>query len=239
MAASATADSSLDSFLAEFSERRAAVKNVQASFVQDETSPDDSVRSEGTLVFVRPRRIVFRYTDPEIAYLVDALRVYEYDTEFEQVQSFDLANDPQAEALFLGFGGDPIRLQEAYDLSLTPALPDACGSTVLTLRPKLPSGDEIAQEDLNVDGGAGSLFEEARLTLAGDDLLPCRIEIINDANSRIVINIVEYSVNKPIEPGADRLVLPEGTRIIENEELTETVGSDGTVLPRAEVTETP
>lgn len=228
-----SADSALDAFLADFSEKRATVENVQAIFVQEEISPDDSVRSEGTLTFVRPRRIVFRYLDPEIAYLIDGFRVYEYDAEFEQVQTFDLKNDPEAEALFLGFGGDPNRLQEAYDLSLTPALPDACGSQVLTLRPKAVEEDEVSQEELFEDSGASSLFVEARLTLGGDDLLPCRIEIISDSDSRIVINIVEYNVNKPVEHGTDSLILPEGTRIIENEALTETVGSEGAVLPRA------
>ena len=228
----ATADAALDAFLAEFTERRAAVENVQAAFVQEEISPDDMIRSEGTLVFVRPRRILFRYADPEIAYLIDELRVYEYDAEFEQVQMFDLDNDPEAEALFLGFGGDPERLQQAYDLSLSPTLPDACGSHVLTLRPKIDGDGDIPQDALHDDNAAVSLFEEARLTLGRDDYLPCRIEIINDANSRIVINIVEYTVNKPIEPDSDRLRLPEGTRIIENDVLMETVGSDGAVLPR-------
>lgn len=233
LAAGAAADSALDAFLEDFAERRAAVENVQAIFVQDEISPDDSVRSEGTLIFVRPRRIVFRYKDPEITYLIDSLRVYEYDAEFEQVQVFDLDDDPQAEALFLGFGSDPDRLQEAYDLLLTPALPDACGSQVLTLRPKAAADEELSQEALHVDDISASLFEEARITLGGKDLLPCRIEIINDADSRVVINIVEYRVNKPIESDADRLNLPEGTRIIENEVLTETVGSEGVFLPRA------
>ncbi len=237
--AGATADDALDAFLVKFSEQRAAVENVQATFIQDEISADDSVRSEGTLIFVRPRRIVFRYVDPEIAYLIDELRVYEYDAEFEQVQAFDLANDPEAEALFLGFGGDPDRLQQAYDLSLTEASADSCGTQVLTLHPKPVPDDELRQEDLHVDGGSASLFEEARLTLAGADMLPCRIEIINDAKSRIVINIVEYSVNKPVKTAADRLVLPEGTRIIENEELVETVGSEGAILPRAEAAESP
>jgi outer membrane lipoprotein-sorting protein len=214
----------LEAFLDDFSERRAAVENVQAIFIQEEISPDDAVRSEGTLVFVQPRRILFRYADPEIAYLVDGLRVYEYDAEFEQVQAFDLENDPEADALFLGFGGNPDRLREAYDLSLVPALPESCGVQVLTLRPKL---------DMDDDDGMASLFEEARITLGGDDLLPCRIEIINSAESRIEITIVEYRVNKPIESGSDRLELPEGTRIIEDDALTETVGSEGAVLPRS------
>lgn len=236
-ASGAMADAALDAFLTKFAERRATVENVQAVFVQEEISPDDSIRSEGTLVFVRPRRILFRYADPEIAYLIDELRVYEYDAEFEQVQMFDLDNDPEAEALFLGFGGDPERLQEAYDLSLTPTLPDACGSQVLTLRPKIDEDGDIPKDSLEDDNAAVSLFEEARLTLSNEDYLPCRIEIINDANSRIVINIVEYTVNKPIEPDSDRLRLPEGTRIIENEVLTETVGSEGAVLPRASAAE--
>jgi len=223
-AGGAAANSAIDSFMDDFSARRAAVENVQAVFIQEEISPDDAVRSEGTLIFVRPRRILFRYTDPEIAYLVDGLRVYEYDAEFEQVQSFNLENDPEADALFLGFGGDPDRLREAYDLSLAPALPDACGAQVLTLSPKLAVDGEAPEQ--------ASLFEKAQITLGGDDLLPCRIEIINSAESRIVITIVEYSVNKPIESGADRLELPEGTRIIEDEALTETVGSEGAVLPR-------
>jgi outer membrane lipoprotein-sorting protein len=233
-----TDDAALAEFLQEFSERRGDVQNVQAVFVQNEISPDDIVKSEGMLVYVSPRRILFRYADPAIVYLIDALRVYEYDAEFEQVQAFDLKNDPEAEALFLGFGGDPERLREAYDLSLSDAEPGACGTRVLTLTPRSPDTEDVPQEDLYDDAIASSLFIEARLTLSGDDMLPCRIEIINDSENRVIIDVLKYSVNEPIEPGADRLELPEGTRIIENEELTETVGPEGAVLPR-EPAETP
>jgi outer membrane lipoprotein-sorting protein len=236
IAAAGESELSLDAFLTEFETRRAGVESVQAAFVQDEISPDDAVRSEGTLCFTKPRRIVFRYVEPEIAYLVDGLRVYEYDAEFEQVQIFDLDNNPEAEALFLGFGGDPERLQRAYDLSLSPATPDTCGTQILTLRPKTQANSEVVKESLEDDTAAGSLFEEARITLTEGDLLPCRIEIINDSESRIVINIVQYAVNKSIEDGADRLTLPQGTRIIENDTLTETVGEEGATLPREPVT---
>lgn len=226
------ADADLAAFLEAFGEKRGSIETVQAVFVQQEISPDDELRTEGVLVYVRPRRILFRYLDPPVAYLIDGLRVHEFDPEFEQVQIYDLDDDPEAEALFLGFGNDPNRLTEAYDLRLEESPEGACGAQTLILRPRKSAADtQPEREDLFEDDAPAGLFAEARLTLTEEGWLPCRIEIIHSEESRVIIDLRQYRVNAPLEPDAARLFLPEGTRVIDNETLTETVGPGGKFLP--------
>ncbi len=212
---------SMEGFLVEFAEKRERLVVLEAAFEQRNATVDEEEVSEGTLVYANPRRIVFRYASPtEAVVLIDGLKVYEYDVEFEQVQIFSLEADAETEALYLGFESDVGRLTEAYDLEFfKPG--DAYPETTkgLMLHPK-------ARED-----DAAPLFERVHLYLRESDYLPIRIYIVNDAESSVDISISDIVVNKTIDPVRTQLNVPEGVRIIEDELDKGQVGPEGKLMP--------
>ncbi|MCP4643329.1 MAG: outer membrane lipoprotein carrier protein LolA [bacterium] len=219
-----------DAFFKDFTEKRDHIESLQAQFTQDSISPDDQYRSMGELRFMKPRRIVFHYDDPELVYIIDMLRVYEYDPFLEQVQTFNLADEPETEALFVGFDTDTKRLREAYDIAFV-SPDDVAGATVaLQLTPK-----PVPLEDPAADGQeaeAPLYFEWVRLYLRGKDYLPVRIQVRNDAETETIIQLDEYRVNGLKAPQAVQVNLPEGTTIVEDEQIVETVGPEGKWIPR-------
>ena len=206
----------LEEFFADFAKKRDGMRVVEARFVQKNITPDEVSSSAGTIVYVRPRRIVFRYEDPEIVHLVDGLRMYEYDAELKQVIIYDLEDDPQTEALFLSFDDDTKRLREAYAVSFFE--PGKEGAKGLLLVPK-PKNNEIP------------FFERARLHLRAKDYLPYLVEIVNDEESRVIIKVEDLKVNGDLEPRKVQIAVPEGTKVIENDVPIETVGPGGKWLP--------
>ena len=123
-------------FFAEFSARRDATEALQASFVQTTITPDETIVSRGTLVYTKPKRLIFRYEDPPLEYMIDGLRVYEYDPDIEQIQIFELEDRPESEAFYLGFESNADRLQEAYSVRVLPpddATRHALGATIDSL----------------------------------------------------------------------------------------------------------
>ncbi|MBX7258130.1 MAG: outer membrane lipoprotein carrier protein LolA [Candidatus Hydrogenedentes bacterium] len=211
-------------FLAEFAEKREHIQGLTARFLQENVTEDETTPSTGEIVYAKPRRILFRYADPSVTYLIEGLRVYEYDEQLEQVQIFDLGDDPQAEALFLGFDSDTTRLKEAYEIALgEPEKPD-CGKKGLELTPRL-------KPDAGQSDTVTPLFNKVRLTLREGDYLPCFIHVFNDDDSEVRISVSDISVNSTATPMPVELLLPEGTRIIENEESVKTVGPGGMRIP--------
>jgi len=163
----------LDAFLEDFAEHRVHLTALEAKFVQINYTTDfrgetDRLEKVGTLVYVHPRRLVFRYDD--IVMLIDRTRFYEYDPAIGQLQITTLGNDPQMEALFLGFEENLDALREAYALTLFDVGDDSCADFGLALNPN-ESGDPDAPP----------LFEEVRLYLRKGDYLPCRVYTGNDA----------------------------------------------------------
>ena len=114
---------SVDAFLDELARQRQDVVSLEASFVMENRTPDESLQSVGRLLFVRPRRIVFRILNPDTMdpvheILIDHSRVFEHDHELEQIQIYDRGKDPDMEALFAAFESDPTELRQAYQLDL-------------------------------------------------------------------------------------------------------------------------
>ncbi len=213
-----------NAFFKEFSAKRDSIQTLEATFKQENKTPEETRLTEGSVVYVKPRRVVFRYEKPEVGatYVIDGHRAYEYIPEIEQVEIRDIGDNPQAEIFFLGFEDNADALREAYNLELfdpegtAEAVPGATKG--LAIRPK-------PQEDQPVP------FKEVRLYLREQDYLPVRIHVINDEDSQTVIDISGFRINQPLEPSRAQVSLPVGTKIIENDRLVETVEREGMRLP--------
>jgi outer membrane lipoprotein-sorting protein len=208
----------VDAFLRNLTEKRAHVQDMTARFQQKTVSGNDVTYSHGALLYVRPRRIVFRYIEPELVYLIDGLSVYEYDPELEQVRIVALKDSPDTEALYLGFENDPERLEEAYRLSLFKPEEGREGAIGLELEPKDPQSET-------------AFFQRVRLSLRAEDYLPYRIHIVHDAEAATTLDVADVKTNVPIDPRQTQVELPPGTVIVEPDESTETVGIAGLALP--------
>lgn len=219
---------SADRFFAEFSEKRTGIEVLEARFLQQNVSPDETLHSEGSIVYARPRRIVFRYDkpDPGVTYLISERQVYEYQPKNGQLDIYTLEENPQTEIFFLGFENNMDALREGYEVDLfdpgkasdRPANDAAPAIRAVSLRPK-PRPDQEPS------------FREIRLFLRADDYLPVRIHMINDEESEVLIDVSDYRVNQKLDPAKTQISLPEGARIIEDDNLIEKVGPNGKLIP--------
>jgi outer membrane lipoprotein-sorting protein len=213
-----------DAFFKDFSAKRNDIQTLEARFKQENKTPEETRVTEGSVVYINPRRIVFRYEKPEVGatYVIDGYRAYEYIPEIEQVEIRDIGDNPQAEIFFLGFEDNADALREAYNLELFDpqgTAESAPGATKgLAIRPK-------PQEDQPVP------FKEVRLYLRAQDYLPVRILVINDEDSKTLIDISGFGINQPLDPSRAQVELPGGTKIIENDRLVETVQIEGRRVP--------
>lgn len=212
-----------DEFYAEFARHRDAIESMRAEFVQTTTNPDETDTAEGKLIYVRPRRLLFRYTDPPLDYMIDGLRAYEYDPDIAQITIYDIEDKPESEAFYLGFESNADRLKEAYDIYTMP--PDDAQTHVLAVEfvPK-------PKED-----GEPPLFERVRLQLRKPDMLPSKILIVNDAESRTEFAVTNFGINEPMPEHLDELKVPEGTVIVENDVYAGDVPAGGAVFPKPAV----
>jgi outer membrane lipoprotein-sorting protein len=222
---------SVEEFFQQFAQRRDHIQALNATFLQVNVTPDEILRSVGEIVYVNPRKIMFTYRDPEAVFLYDGARVYDYDADLEQVEIYDIEDSAQAEALFIAFDSDTRRLRDAYDATILEAGADACGEYQLRLVPKLSAestdGDRSDEEEIT------QTFRELRLYLQGSDWLPCRVVAEIDEESTVTVEIQNVRVNASPPPSLLQFHVPEGTRIVENEELRETVGPGGKDVPAA------
>ena len=213
-----------DTFFKDFSAKRDDIQTLEARFKQENKTPEETRATGGSVVYVKPRRIVFRYEKPEVGatYVIDGYRAYEYIPEIEQVEIRDIGDNPQAEIFFLGFENNADALREAYNLELFDpqgTAESAPGATKgLAIRPK-------PQEDQPVP------FKEVRLYLREIDYLPVRIHVINDEDSEALIDISDFRINEPLDPSRAQVGVPVGTKIVENDRLVETVDIEGRRLP--------
>jgi outer membrane lipoprotein-sorting protein len=208
-------------FFDEFSARRDATTSLQARFVQTTTSPDEVVVSEGTLVYTKPKRLIFRYSDPPLVYMIDGLRVYEFDPDIEQVQIYDLEDRPESEAFYLGFETDALRLQEAYNVRVLPPDDPARHALAVEFTPK-PRDD-----------GEEPFFRSVLIQLVKGDLLPSTILIVNDEESSTSFTIAEYSLNAELPESTTHVTVPEGTTIVDNGEYVGEAPTGGAQFPSA------
>jgi outer membrane lipoprotein-sorting protein len=212
---------SFDAFFADFAKKRDAIRYMEARFTQKNISPEDTVDSAGSVVYVKPRRILFRYDKPDsgATYLVYDQKAYEYEPDVKQLQIYNLEDNPQTEIFFLGFDDNTAALRDAYDVDVFQS--DGKGGAYgIAIRPKKKEGS--------------ANFKEVRLYLRDADDLPYRIHIENEDESEVNINISDFAVNGKLDPAKARIALPEGTKIIDNDQLVETVGPEGKSVPASD-----
>lgn len=218
---------SVDAFLDELARQRQDVVSLEARFIMENRTPDESLQSVGRLLFVRPRRIVFRILNPDTMdpvheILIDHSRVFEHDHELEQVQIYDRGKDPDMEALFAAFESDPTELRQAYHLDLfDPGDESDRAAYGLMLTP------------IETDDAAPRLFERVRIFMRDGDYLPTRIHIFNDAESQVILNFDDFEVNGDVKPEDTQLAAPRDTKVIENEESVRKVTARVERMPEA------
>lgn len=213
----------LDEFFVEFAQKREKIQRLRAPFTQLTVTPDETFTSTGHIIYARPKQMILYYDGGEdggdaVVYVTDGKVYYEYDEESRQLQSWEIEDRPDTEALFLGFSDDSARLREAYQIILRPP-EDAGGGVELELRPLDPGSGE-------------SEFEKIVLQLREEDLLPAKIHLVNDAESNTTIVIGVFAINRA-EGSEVFLLVPEGTEILHDEEYVETAGPGGVRIPRA------
>ncbi len=218
---------SLDDFLVKFSDARKNSMAIEAKFSQKSVLPDETLTTTGTLVYTRPRSILFHTVDPDVSTLVDQGRVYEYEPALKQCLVYDARDTGAPEHLqtdttsldvfFLAFESDTTKLRQSYELSLFTTEGDK-GRYGLLVKPKPEQKDSAP-------------FQEASLYLRDNDFLPYRIRIVTDKESQLIIEVSELSVQSEPHPEKIRVQLPEGTAIVVNDVRAETVDAQGKSIP--------
>lgn len=217
-------DLETETFFEDFVAQRQHVAVLEARYMQRTVTPDEQLTAGGSILYVNPRRILFRYDEPELTYLIDEQRVFEYDADLAQVQVIGLGDNPQTEALFLGFESNLDRLEEAYEVAYFSPGEDECGDHGLRLRPLDPTD---------------AYFEEVWIFLDGEDYVPCNIHVVNEDGSHVLIEISDYQVNVEIDPQETQIWVPEGTSIVPREGPIERAGPEGAWLPEPRYPHTP
>ena len=213
---------SIDSFYKEFAQRRADISTLRANYTERTVTPEETFESEGMLVYAKPRRIVRRMAPPESTTLiVDDRRVYQYEPEIKQLVVYRLDDDPRANLLFLGFDSDMDALREAYQVSLFSVEDQASGKKGILIEPKPGEND--------------AWFKEVNLYLDDKDFLPYRIRMVNEDDSQLIIEVRDLVKNPTLDPSETQALIAEGTKVIEDDHVVETVGAGGKMLPGAPV----
>lgn len=207
-----------DAFFKEFAAKRANIQVLEADIVEYTSQFEEVTNRSGRVVFGKPRRIVFRYTEEDPVMLIDDRRVYEFDPQEEQLQIYDIDDSPEASIFFLGFDNDAGALREAYDVHLF-TVENEQGN----------QGIKITPFKENMDNAP---FQEVSIYLRTEDFLPYRIHITFDDETRMWTEFSNYKVNKGLEPSETQIRIPAGTRVIENGEVTiHSVPDGGQLMP--------
>jgi len=213
-------DGLFEKFFEGFAKNRDAIQTLQAHFTQETITPDETLTTTGTIVYTNPKRLVFRYDDPALVYIIEGNRFYDYDPEIEQLQIFNIEDRPEAEAFFLGLSKDTDRLQEAYTIQLLPPVDPKRAGASLQLLPRQKEGEE-------------PLFERIILQLDPEHFLPSQIHIVSDEESEVLYVLDAFTINEPLSLENTHIFLLEGTDIIRDDEFVETVGPGGKYMPEA------
>ena len=209
---------SVDSFYKEFAQRRADISTLRANYTERTVTPEETFESEGVLIYAKPRRIVRRMAPPEnTTLIVDDRRVYQYEPEIKQLVVYRLDDDPRANLLFLGFDSDMDALREAYQVSVFSVEDQASGKKGILIQPK--------------PGDTEAWFKEVNLYLDDKDLLPYRIRMVNDDDSQVIIEVRDLKKNPALDPSETQAMIAEGTKVIEDDKVVETVAAGGKLVP--------
>lgn len=217
---SQAADPEFDAFFKDYAAKRDGIVALEAGFEQRTVLPDEELKTTGTLLYITPRRIIFRTDDPERTTLVDDRHGYEHDPEIRQLQIFDIEDNPQADIFFLGFDSDTESLRKAYDVTLFTSADDPRGKRGIKIKPRADSKEE-------------AYFLEVNLYLRDEDYLPYRIHIRNDEESQVFIEVGTIDKSVRPDPPMTQLFVPEDTKIVQNDRVVETVGPGGKRMPDA------
>ena len=109
-------------------------------------------------------------------------------------------------------------LRKAYEVEVFDTEDKPVGSHGILIRPKVKD-DERPH------------FREVRLFLRDADYLPYRIHIDNDNEAKVDIAIMGFAINGKLDPARTQIQLAEGTKVIDNDEVVETVGAGGKSVP--------
>ena len=200
------------------SESRAQLATLEAEFTQLTITPDEDITSKGTIVYQKPKRIIFRYDEPPIAYMIDKKHAYEFDAELEQLLIFNIEGRPEAEAFFLGLESDSEVLKNSY--------------TLRALAPENPERDAIALELIPKPlEDQEPIFEKVTMQLRKGDYLPMKIDIINDETSNVIFTVSNFKPNAHLPMERSHIFAPELTDVLLNDEIFELVGEDGAYFP--------
>ncbi len=207
-----------DKFFEEFAAKRAGIEVLQAEYTEKSITPDETFLAEGSLLYAQPRRIVRRTFYPyEAVVVIDGNQAVEYEPEVKQAVMSDLSKVREADILFFGFESDTKRLRENYDVKLFVIEDNPLGKHGLEIAPK--KGDEAPP------------FKSVTLYLSDELFLPYRIHVIFDEESELQVDIGTYTINAAVSPEDTQITLAEGTKLIENDKVIETVGAGGKRVP--------
>jgi outer membrane lipoprotein-sorting protein len=207
-----------------FSEGRGDIESMQARFTQMTMTPEEDIESTGSIVYVSPKRIIFRYDDPPIAYMIDESNFYEYDEELEQFSSYDIQGRPEAEAFFLGLSNNTEKVKESYDLELLPAENPETDAFSLQLVPIPVEGEE-------------SIFEKVTLQLRKGDFLPAKVHIVNGEDSQVFFSLEGFVLNEDLPRDLSHVFVPEDTDLLIDDVALDPVGPGGRYLPKVIVSD--
>lgn len=209
-----------EKFFSDFSQKREKIQVLQAEYTEKSITPDETFLSNGELLYAQPRRIVRHTFAPyDSTVIIDQKTSIEYEPEVKQAVISDLSEVREADILFFGFDPDTTRLRENYDVKLFTIPDNPLGKNGLEIRPKEDDKDKP--------------FETVTLYLNDDTSLPYRIHVIFDEESELQVDIGEYVINAKVAPEQTQVLLAEGTKLIENDKVVETVGPDGKRVPDA------
>jgi outer membrane lipoprotein-sorting protein len=207
-----------DDVLRLLSERRASLTSLQAEFTQLTITSDEDISSTGTLTYVKPKRIIFRYAEPPIEYMIDQNYAYEYDAELEQILVFDIEGRTESEAFFLGLESNLDVLKKTYTIKALPPLNPTRDVVALELVP-IPKEDEEP------------FFEKVTLQLRKEDYLPVQIDIINGESSSVNFTIKNFTINEALPNEQSHVFVPELTDVILNDKPVEVTDEKGAYFP--------
>ena len=210
-------DRELDTFFKKYTESREKIDVLIATFQQKNIYPDEIYTTFGSLVFVKPQRMVFTTDEPKKYTVIEEKRIYEYEPDIKQITIYDLKDSAETELFFFAFAEDLNTLRKKYHV-LPIRLSDERGKQGISIRPFTDK-----EED--------SSFEEIVLYLQDDTFLPYRLRIVNEDNVQTIIDFEHIEINNKIRLEDTQIYLPPGTNVIENDKYKETITGEGKRIP--------
>lgn len=210
-------DKELDAFFKKYTESREKIDVLVATFQQKNIYPDEIYTTSGSLVFVKPQRMVFTTDEPKKYTVIEEKRIYEYEPDIKQITIYDLKDSAETELFFFAFAEDLNTLRKKYHV-LPIRLSDERGKHGISIRPF-------------TDREEDSPFEEIVLYLQDDTFLPYRLRIVNEDNVQTLVDFEHIEINNKIRLEDTQIYLPPGTNVIENDKYKETITGEGKKIP--------